>query len=130
MTKLLDTAQEHLDAHDTILQTYRGVTDNTEGIIILSKHKLLFLQETGWLNKRYKAIIDLPYTQLTEIAVDASHKLSIATTTDQHHIITLDIEARFIEDVILHCIEALQLKAQVKTVKTSRKLRKSKTVKS
>lgn len=130
MTKLLDTAQEHLDAHNTILQTYRGVTDNTEGIIILSKNKLLFLQENGWLNKRYKAIIDLPYTQLTKITVDVSHKLSIATTTDQHHIITLDIEARFIEDVILHCIEALQLKAQVKTVKTSRKPRKSKTVKS
>ena len=130
MTKLLDTAQEHLGTHDTILQTYRGVTDNTEGIIILSKHRLLFLQENGWLNKRYKAIMDLPYTQLTKITADASHKLSIATTTDQHHIITLDIEARFIEDVILHCIETLKLKAQVKTVKTPRKPRKSKTVKS
>ena len=129
MTKLLDTAREHLGTHDTILQTCRGVTADMEGVIILSKHKLLFLQENGWLNKHYKTVIDLPYTQLTKIAVDASHKLSIATSTDKHHIVTLDIEVRFIEDAILHCIENLQLKAQVKTVKTSRKPRKSKTSK-
>jgi hypothetical protein len=125
MSTIQDIALEHLTADDTILQTHHSIYDDVEGTLILSKHTLLFLHEHGWLNKRYDVRLLVPYTHLKTIAVEASHRLAVKTLDTSFHIVTLDIEAKFIEDIINHCIETIRLKDQAKTITVPRKKRLS-----
>lgn len=117
--------QDHLNADDTVLQTHQGIYNNQEGTLLLTKTTLLFLHEHGWRRKHYTTLLTIPYTQITDTTIEASHKLAISTQNNIHHIVTVDIAAQFIDDVIKHCMETLQLKDQVKTVTVPRKKRQS-----
>lgn len=125
MSTIQDIAYKHLTADDAILQTHHSVYEEVEGILVLSKHALLFLHEHGWRNKRYDVLLIVPYTHLNTIATEASHRLAFTTHDASFHIVTLDIEAKFIEDIINHCIETLRLKGQAKTVTVVQKKRRS-----
>ena len=126
MSTIQNIAHEHLTANDAILQTHHGIYEDNEGTLVLSKHALLFLHEYGWRNKGYDVLLQVPYTQLNTIAVEASHRLTVTTHDASFHIVTLDIEAKFIEDTINHCIETLHLKDQVKTITVAQKKRRTK----
>ncbi len=125
MSTIQDIAYKHLPAEDAILQTHHSVYEEVEGTLVLSKHALLFLHEHGWRNKRYDVLLIVPYTHLNTIATEASHRLAFTTHDASFHIVTLDIEAKFIEDIINHCIETLRLKDQAKTVTVIQKKRRS-----
>ena len=125
MSTIQDIAHEQLTADDTILQTHHSIYDDVEGTLILSKHALLFLHEQGWRNKRYDVRLMVPYTHLKTLAVEASHRLAATTLDASFHIVTLDIEAKFIEDIINHCIETIHLKDQAKTITVAQKKRRS-----
>jgi hypothetical protein len=125
MSTIHDIAHEHLTADDAILQTHHSIYDDVEGTLILTKHTLLFLHEHGWLNKRYDVRLLVPYTHLKTIAVEASHRLAFTTIDTSFHIITLDIEAKFIEDIINHCIETIRLKDQENTITVPQKKRRT-----
>jgi len=125
MSTILDITHEHLTADDAILQQHHSIYEDVEGTLVLSKHALLFLHERGWRNKRYDVLLMVPYTHLKTIAAEASHRLAVVTHDTALHIVTLDIEAKFIEDIINHCIETLRLKDQAKTITVARKKRRS-----
>jgi len=125
MSTILNTALEQLATDDAVLQTYRGMYEDVEGTLILSKHALLFLHEQGWRPKNYQLLLNVPYEHLTSVTVAASHRLEFTTIDETFHVVTLDIEAKFIEDTINHCIETLRLKDQIKTIAVPRKKRRS-----
>jgi hypothetical protein len=125
MSTIHDIAHEHLTADDAILQTHHSLYNNVEGTLILSKHALLFLYEQGWRNKHYDVLLTIPYTHIKTIIVEASHRLAFTTHDASFHIVMLDIEAKFIEDIINHCIETLRLKDQAKTITVAQKKRRS-----
>ena len=129
MSTIQNIAHEHLTADDTILQTHHSLYNNVEGTLILSTTTLLFLHEHGWRTKQYTVLVMVPYTQLKAIAVEASHRLTLTTLDASFHIVTLDIEAKFVEDIINHCIETLALKNQAKTVTVAPTKRRSRTAK-
>lgn len=125
MSTIQDIAHEHLKADDAILQTHHSIYEDVEGTLILSKQALLFLQEHGWRNKRYDVLLMVPYTHLKTIAVEASHRLTFTTLDASFHMITVDIEAKFVEDIINHCIETIRLKDQAKTITVTPKKRRT-----
>jgi hypothetical protein len=125
MSTIHDIAHEHLNADDAILQTHHSIHEEMEGTLILSKHALLFLHEHGWRNTHYDVLLMVPYAHLKTIAVEASHRLVFTTLDESFHIVTLDIEVKFIEDNINHYIETLRLKDQAKTVTVAQKKRRS-----
>jgi hypothetical protein len=125
MSTIQDIAHEHLTADDAILQTHHSIYEDVEGTLILSKHALLFLHEHGWRTKRYDVLLMVPYTHLKTITVEASHRLAFTTLDSFFHIITVDIEAKFVEDIINHCIETICLKDQAKTITLTQKKRRT-----
>ena len=129
MSTIQDIEHEHLTKDDAILQTHHGIYDDIEGTLVLSKHALLFLQEHGWRTKRYDILLMVPYTHLKTITVEASHRLSFTTFDTSFHIITLDLEVKFIEDIINHCIETIRLKDQAKTITVTQKKRRTRALK-
>lgn len=125
MSTIHNIAHEHLSADDAILQTHHSIYNDVEGMLIMSKYVLLFLHENGWHNKRYDVLLHVPYTHIKKITVEASHRIAFTTLDASFHIITVNIEVKFIEDIINHCIETLRLKNQTKTITVTHKKRRS-----
>jgi hypothetical protein len=62
---------------------YGGWCDGKHGHIVLSRRKMLFLHEKGFIHKNYDVILDIPYEKVGEIVPE-----------DRYHLEIVDVEGR------------------------------------
>jgi hypothetical protein len=129
MSKISEFAQQQLTNQDTIVEQYRSMHNYTEGVLFLTKQRVLFLQPQGFLRKSYHVTLNLPYDAITRTNIEASHRFTVSTATDTVAFATIGIQADIVEDALQHLIDSAKLKptpaANAPTVKVT-KTRKTK----
>jgi hypothetical protein len=67
------------------------------------------------LKKQYKAMVQLPYVQITDVEDVATHKFDVMQGKETFSIVTIGIPSEIVVDALQHLIESS--KPQPKTVK-------------
>jgi hypothetical protein len=85
--------------------------DGKEAYLVLSKKKLLVINEKGFLHKNWNVIKEIPYDKIDEIIVEASHRLSISDVKNKKsYFASLKEEAKQIEKRIEELTESISVK--------------------
>ena len=85
--------------------------DGKEAYLVLSKKKLLFINEKGFFNKKWNVVKEIPYDKIVEVIVEASHRLSISDVKNKKsYFASLKEEAQIIEKLIEELAESITVK--------------------
>ena len=76
----LETVTHTLEHDDEIDSMWSSTYDGKYGQIILSKKRVLFVEEHGFLNKTAQVILNLPYRQIYSAILQRGQQLRITTT--------------------------------------------------
>jgi len=68
VAKWYEVANKTLDQNDEIMKSHTGVMDDESGHLILSKKKILFVEEKGTFSKSYNITLDIPYEIISKIS--------------------------------------------------------------
>ena len=66
MSKISEIVKS-VDPNDEVLKTYTGELDRKYGTLVLSKKRLLFIKEEGFLKKTYTTMINHSYEEIKKI---------------------------------------------------------------
>jgi hypothetical protein len=67
MSSKISEIVKSVDPKDEVLKTYPGELDKKYGTLVLSKKRLLFVKEEGFLKKTYTTMMNLPYKEVKKI---------------------------------------------------------------
>ncbi len=96
--ELVEEAKKRFETDDKIQKSYAARYNGVSGYFIMSKKRLLFIEEKGFLQKRYSSTLDLPYQKITEINAGDSRELTIVEEGGKKHIFTsFDISSLLVE---------------------------------
>ena len=65
--KWIDIAEKTLKPGDEVQFTFNAAYDDQNGLVILSRKKLLFLNEKGFFQKKYDLLLEVPYDKVEEV---------------------------------------------------------------
>jgi hypothetical protein len=100
-------AEKRLGPEDKIKMSWAGELDGKNGFLMMSNKKLLFMQESGFLSKKYDFPLDLPYDRIREIKPEGRNKLVLAETEDRKHsFVTYDMPVSRVEQSLRELIES------------------------
>jgi hypothetical protein len=68
VAKWYEVANKNLDQNDEIMKSHTGVMDDESGLLILSKKKIIFVEEKGTFSKSYNITLDIPYEIISKIS--------------------------------------------------------------
>ena len=54
-------AKERMSSEDEFIQEYRGKLNDIDGALLITKEKILFIQEKGFFKKTYNYLMDTPH---------------------------------------------------------------------
>jgi hypothetical protein len=111
MSKISEFAEQQLTKDDTIVEQYRSFHNNTEGVLFLTKQRVLFLQPQGFLRKTYHVKLNLPYDTITSTNIEASHRFTVSAANNTYAFATIGIQADIVEDTLQHLIDSAKPKA-------------------
>ena len=77
-TKWYDLAKRLFDSGDEIQKSYTGKIDGKYGYLIISNNKVLFLHETGFINKTYSIIYEKKRENIEKVTLEGTYELSIS----------------------------------------------------
>ena len=80
-----DVAEMNIDQGDSIQNSYEGELDGKMGYLLLSKRKLLFVREEGFLRKSYDLSLDLPYDDIEEFSLKGRYELKMTDVEGREH---------------------------------------------
>ncbi|MDH5201622.1 MAG: hypothetical protein OEW93_12095 [Candidatus Bathyarchaeota archaeon] len=99
-------AEKRLGPEDEIKTSWAGELDGKNGFLMMSNKKLLFMQESGFLSKKYDFPLDLPYDRIREIKPESRNKLVLADAEDRKHsFVTYDMPVSRVEQSLRKLIE-------------------------
>ena len=108
--KWLDLAKQKLDPKDRIQREYQVQFDGKTGWLVMSFRKLLFVEERGFLRKKYNLLLDLPYENIDNIALERN-QLVITDSENRKHICTTEhVNISKINESLTLLIEQIQPK--------------------
>ncbi len=96
-----DIAAGKLGPEDSIQKTHSCSYDKGSGYLCLAKDKLVFVKVKGFLRKSYDVTLDIPYTDLKEVALTSRFKMNLKHNGSDHTIETSDISAK----TVLHALQ-------------------------
>jgi hypothetical protein len=100
-------AEKRLGPEDEIKMSWAGELDGKNGFLMMSNKKLLFMQESGFLSKKYDFPLDLPYDRIREIKPEGRNKLVLAEAEDRKHsFVTYDMPVSRVEQSLRELIES------------------------
>jgi len=76
--KWYDLAKRLLGPEDEIQKSYHGNINGKYGYLIISKKKVLFLHETGFMSKEYSIIYEKKRENIEKVTLDGTYELSIS----------------------------------------------------
>jgi hypothetical protein len=80
-----DVAEMNIEQGDSIQNSYEGELDGKMGYLLLSKRKLLFVREEGFLRKSYDLSLDLPYANIEEFSLHGRFELKMTDVEGRKH---------------------------------------------
>ncbi|MDQ1280000.1 MAG: hypothetical protein QG670_1262 [Thermoproteota archaeon] len=110
--EMVEEAKKRLEPEDRIQKSYAARHNGVSGYFLMSKKRLLFIEEKGFLQKRYYLILDVPYEKITGITAEDSRELTIVEVGDKKHSFTsFDISSLLVEADIKNLIGGTMITA-------------------
>ncbi|HUS79212.1 MAG TPA: hypothetical protein VM050_11210 [Patescibacteria group bacterium] len=81
----MDLARQRLEGGDSIQRSYDGQLDGFGGMLAISRRKLLFVHEKGFLRKSYELILDLQYMNIGSITTEGRYRMVIEEVDGRKH---------------------------------------------
>ena len=85
---------------DKIQNTYPGKVDEKNGYLVLTKNKLMFLKEEGFLSKKYSVTVNLPYEKVRDYSYVQNLNLEIVDTLGNKKVFVSEVAASSIVDTL------------------------------
>jgi hypothetical protein len=95
--KIVETAQRSMGTDDKVEKTYPGTIDGKYGYLVMTRKKLLFLKEEGFIGKSYNVTYSIPYEKMRDVSVNEKYKLEISDLTFGKKVFVSEIAASTIE---------------------------------
>jgi len=97
MSEWINLAKTRLSSEDSIERNFYASFGRTAGILVMSKEKLLFLEEKGFLKKTHNLLLELPFGKIREIAVVGTG-LKITDSEGKGYVFTTQLDASMVEE--------------------------------
>ena len=88
--KWYEVATKTLDPGDSIHKSYPGNLDGDAGYLCISHKRLVFVNIKGLFSKKYNVIMNVPFTDISELDSTDRNKLLISSNGKRYRI-NLDI---------------------------------------
>jgi hypothetical protein len=89
LPKWLDIAELSLGPRDKVEYSWPGTYNEHSGKMVLSKKKLLFVEETGFIFKTADLLLEASYDKIDEITTENGNQLVLSMDNGvKHHIET------------------------------------------
>ena len=85
MEKWREIVAKRLAAGDEVLKEYPGKLDGQEGHLALSKERVVFVNEKGFLKKTYSVTLDVPINKIGKIERTKKYELEFIDDTGTPH---------------------------------------------
>jgi len=66
-----------LESGDEILKKYYGKLDGSDGALIMSRRKYVFVESKGFIRKTHTAIMDVPYENVKDMVREGTTKMTL-----------------------------------------------------
>ena len=103
--KWLDVVKDNLKSGDEKQYTWEGSLENKYGHLVLSKKKVLFVEEHGFVNKTAKLMLNDSYNNISKVEASAG-QMTIVDSNGAMHTIKLEYS-----NSVLAKLEELRKKA-------------------
>jgi hypothetical protein len=77
--------KDKLDSEDLPEKRYIARYNGKHGVFIMSKKKLLFVEEKGFMHKNYNFILEIPYKQIHKNYIENKKKLVLIEGEGKEH---------------------------------------------
>jgi hypothetical protein len=88
MPKWLEVAERSLGPDDTVIKSWTGRVDEERGHIVLSKKKMLLVEEHGFIHQTADVNQEIPYETIAKIRTENPNQLALTTSDRGEHRIT------------------------------------------
>ena len=96
--KWFEFAKENIDKEDEIKRSFPGKLDGESGHLIMSKKKLLFIHEEGFLHKKFDVALELPYDKIGKVWHEGEYELDLTEKDGKKHVLkTPEVPVKNIE---------------------------------
>jgi hypothetical protein len=95
-----------LDKTDHIQESYFGNLDGENGFLALSKTKLLFVREKGFLRHQYNVQLDLSYQNIGKLDHKGTHNLEFVEVNGKKHSFKTDFNISHLEDSLTQLMKS------------------------
>ena len=93
--------EESLGLEDSIQKTYEGRLAGVYGVILMSKRKLLFINEKGIFRKSYNILLDLPYKKIKGLRTEGNYNLIIDDVVGLKHTFISNMRVQIVEKALV-----------------------------
>ena len=85
---MIEVAKTQLAPEDQVVKSYRAIHDRTEGFLVFSNHKLMFIAEEGLFRKKFQVFLEVDYDEVASVSIQASHRLEVTERNGLTHAFT------------------------------------------
>lgn len=86
ISKVFEVVTKRLEPPDKVQKSYRVGYNGAQGFIVLTNRKVMVVEEKGFFRTSYDVVMEMPYTEIKEVAVEGTHRLAITDTEDRTQI--------------------------------------------
>jgi hypothetical protein len=101
LPKYYDLASRRLEAGDAVKASWPGSYGGKSGYLVLSKMKILFLEERGIIRTTVQVLWEKPYREITEVETDRRGRMELTDNNGEKHTFTTSPDLAAIVDTTL-----------------------------
>ncbi len=99
-SKLVEAAQKSIEPSDKVQRSYSGRIESKYGYLVLTKKKLMFLREEGFLGKTYSVVLNLPYDKVRDYSSKQRFNLEVNDALGGRKVFVSEVATSVIEDAL------------------------------
>ena len=93
-----------LDGDDSIVKNYPGKSENKTGYLVITKKKLVFVNEKGLFRKSYELVWDEPLNNVKELEQVDRYKIKLNDGDKTYEVETGELNSK----IVLNAIEEVK----------------------
>jgi hypothetical protein len=102
-----------METGDSIQRDYPGRIEGKYGYLLLTKKKMMFIKEEGFLSKNYSVVFNLPYNRVQGYSTKQKSNLEIIDTSGGSQTFVSEVITSNIEDALKSLITASKVAVPV-----------------
>jgi hypothetical protein len=103
--KWLDMAGRKLEAGDVVKFTWPGSYKGAWGYIVLSKEKMLFVEEHGLIRTSYEIPLELPYKDIDKVETEGN-RVEITGIKGEKYLLTSEFASSSLKSAIQNLMKS------------------------